>query len=529
MADEYIRAFTEKEPIPGIENEYKYYNAFIPSITLDEVNKAAASMIPQSEVPKLVVLSGPEMATFKMPSNEEILAMVDAASKVEVSAYEEKAIASSLMEKPPAAGKIVAEKNDVKLGTTQLTLGNGVTVLLKPTDFKNDQVIVSGSRYGGQYLYDPSDRYNAEYASTIVSQTGVGQFTPLDLRKVLAGKNAGVSTRIGPISESLNGQSSANDLETLLQLMHLYFTQPREDAELFSSFVTKQQTLYQNMTSDPQYAFQDSLFSILYRKHPWAPRLPKAETFSKVDMPRALAIYKERFGNARGFNFVFVGKFDVAAMRPLIETYLASLPSTEKTSTFKDVGLRPVKGVVKKEVRKGTEPKSFIRMFWNGEAPYSEKEQLKIQALAELMNIKITETLREDLSAIYGGGMYGSMTRFPYSSYSVGMSIPCGPENVGKITEAILAEIGKIKTAGPLEADLAKVKEQWRQQYLVNIRENGYWARQLLQSLETQADAGEILDYESRVSALTTQDLKDAANKYLSMDNFIQVVLNPEQ
>jgi zinc protease len=245
-------------------------------------------------------------------------------------------------------------------------------------------------------------------------------------------------------------------------------------------------------------------------------------------MSKALAIYKERFGNARGFNFVLVGKFDEAAIKPLIETYIGSLPVTDKTSTFKDVGLRPAKGPLKKEVKKGTEPKSFIRMFWNGEAPYAEKEQLKIQALAELMNIKITETLREDLSAIYGGGMYGNMSKFPYSNYSMGLSIPCGPENVDKVTTAVLAEIAKIRASGPTEADLNKVKEQWKQQYLVNVKENGYWARQLVQSLEMQSDPAEILNYEKRISALTSKDLKDAASKYLKAEEYVLVVLNPE-
>jgi zinc protease len=528
IAEEYIRNFLEKEPIPGIENEYKYYNEFLAGISLDEVNKSASEIIPQSTVPKLVIFTGPEIAAYKIPSNDEILSMAEAASKTEIKAYEEKAVASSLMEKKPAPGKIVSEKKDERIGTTELVLSNGIKVLLKPTDFKNDQVVMNASRFGGQYLFDPAERYNAEYASTVVSQMGIGDFSPVDLRKVLAGKNASVTPRISAISESMNGQSSTVDIETLLQLTHLYFTQPREDSELFNSFVNKQQSLYQNMTSDPQYTFQDSLFNILYRNHPWAPRLPKAETFAKIDQQKAMQIYKERFGNARGFNFVFVGKFDEAALRPMIETYLASLPATDKTSTYKDVGLRPVKGVVKKEVKKGTEPKSFIRMFWNGEAIYSEKEALKIQALSELMNIKIIETLREDLSGIYGGGMYGSMNKFPYNNYSMGLSLPCGPENVEKLVAAAIGEIDKVKKQGPLEADLNKVKETWKQQYLVNVRENGYWARQLLQSMEMQSDPAEVLNYEKKISALTPKDLKDAANKYLDMKNYVMVVLNPE-
>lgn len=529
FVDEYIRNFLEKEPIPGIENEYNYYKQYLDGITPDEVNQAAAKIIPPPTDSKLIVYTGPEKTDFKTPTNDELVSISEAAAKSEIKPYEEKAIASTLMEKAPIPGTITGEKTNAELGTTELTLSNGVKVILKPTDFKNDQIVMSASRFGGQYVYDTKDRFNAEFASTVVSQMGVGQFSPLDLRKVLAGKNASVAPRLGPLSETLSGQSSAADLETLLQLTHLFFTQPREDAELFNSFVTKQQALYQNMVSDPQYTFQDTLLRTLYKNHPWAPKVPKAENFAQINQQRALEIYKERFANANGFTFVFAGKFDVSAIKPLLAAYVASLPSTGKTSTFKDVGLRPAKGPLKKEVKKGTEPKSFVRLVWNGEAPYSDEEQFKVQALTELMNIKIIETLREDMSGVYGAGMNGSMNKYPYNNYSLGISIPCGPENVDKLIGAALAEIEKVKTIGPSEADLGKVKETWKQQYLVNIKDNNFWARHLIQSVELGSNPADILAYEKRVEALTTKDIKEAANKYLDTKKYVQVVLNPEK
>jgi zinc protease len=525
---EYIQNFLEQEPIPGIENEYQYHKQFLGGITLEEVNQYAAKIIPPDTQSKLVVLTGPEKAEFKIPSNEELLTIADNAAKIEVTAYEEKAIAASVMEKKPLAGKIISEKKIKDLDVTELTLNNGIKVLLKPTDFKNDQIIMTASRYGGQYLYDPKDRVDAEYASTIVAQMGVAQFSPIDLRKVLAGKSASVTPRLGTISESVNGQCSAVDLETMLQLTYLYFTQPRYDAELFKSYVTKQQAMYQNMSSDPQYTFQDSVMTILYKNHPWAPRVPKSETFGKINDQHALDIYKERFGNANGFTFVVVGKFDLATIKPLLATYLGSLPSTPKKSTFKDVGLRPVKDV-QKEIFKGTEPKSLIRMFWNGESPYSTDEQLKVQALVEVLNIKLIEKLREDLSGIYGGGMFGSLNKYPYNNFSMGASLPCGPENVDKLIAATHEEIQKIKTNGPAVEDLNKVKETWKQQHEVNLKENAFWARQLLQSVELGTSLENVLSYEKRISLLTPLDVKDAANKYLDMKNYVQIVLNPEK
>jgi zinc protease len=529
LVEQYVRHFLSNEPAPGIENEFNYFKQYLEGITLEEVNVYAAKHIPADTENKFVVLTGPEKSDVPLPTNDELLALAEKAAKAEIVAYEEKAVASALMEKIPAAGKITNEKENKNLGTTELTLSNGVKVILKPTDFKNDQVIMAATRFGGQFLYDVKDRFNAEFSSTLVSTMGVGAFSPLDIRKILAGKNASVSPRISNITESLSGQCSATDIETMLQLSYLFFTAPREDDDLFKSFVSRQQALYQNMMADPQFTYQDSLIKILYKNHPWAPKLPRPENFAQIDRQRVLQIYKERFGNANGFTFAIVGKFDLTEIKPLVATYLGSLPSTGQTSTFKDVGLRPAKGVIKKEVKKGTEQKSFIRIFWNGEAPYSDVEQLKLQALSEVLNIKLIENLREELSGIYGGGMYANLNKYPYNNYSVGVSLPCGPENVDQLIKATLTEIDKIKTDGPKEEDLNKVKETWRQQYEVNIKDNQFWARQLIQSVETGTNPQNVLTYPQRIAALTAKDVKDAANRYLDMKNYVQVVLYPEK
>jgi zinc protease len=528
LVDEYIRNFLEQEPIPGIENEYKYYTKYLEEISLEEVNAYAANSIPTAQDPKLVILTGPDHADFQIPANDELLAMANQAAASEITAYEETAVAAAIMEEKPAPGSITETKEDKTLELTTILFANGTRVILKPTDFKNDQVVLNASRFGGQYLYDAKDRFNAEYASTVVSQMGIAGFSPLDLRKILAGKTASLSPRIGTISEGVSGQSSASDIETMLQLVYLYFTQPRKDDDLFKSFISKQQALYQNMAANPQFTFQDSLIAILYKDHPWAPKLPKPENFARIDQQRVLDIYKERFGNAHGFTFVLVGKFDIAEIKPLLATYIGSLPSSGQHESYKDVGLRPVKGSLKREIIKGTEPKSFIRMFWNGESPYSATEELKLQALSEVLNIKIIETLREDLAGIYGGGMYGNLTKYPYPHYSIGVSLPCGPENVDKLIQAALGEIDKIKKNGPSAEDLNKVKETWRQQHEEHLKDNGYWARQLLESVEMASDPKEVLRYEDRLSSLTPIDLKETANRYMKMDSYIQVVLNPE-
>jgi zinc protease len=329
-------------------------------------------------------------------------------------------------------------------------------------------------------------------------------------------------------TNEISGQSSASDLESLFQLTYLYMTQPREDEELFKSFISKQQAMLQNLMSEPRAVFQDSVLSIVYNHHPRAPKVPRPEDFDKINLSRSLEIYKEQFSNANGYTFILVGAFDVDAMKPLITTYLAGLPASGPIPNYKDIGLRPVTGVVKKKVFSGTESKSFISMQFNGEMSYSRQDRFILQALIEVMNIKLIETLREELSGIYGGGMYGSINRFPYANYSIGISLPCGPENVNKLIEATLGEIDKVKSNGPIEADLNKVKETWKKQFEENIKTNNYWLGRLQNCVENETSFDDILTYEKRVDALTTTDLKTVANKYLDMKNFVQVVLYPE-
>lgn len=527
-ADEYINNFLESEPIPGIENEYAYYKQFMVDISLGEVNKFVANNIPQADN-KLVVFNGPEKTEFKLPTKEELLTFVFNAEKVEVTAYEEKAVAVSLMDKAPAGGKIVNEKENKELGITELILNNGVKVILKSTDFKNDQVLMTATRFGGQSVFDLKDHLNASSAVSLVTQMGVKDLSPVDMRKVLAGKTVNASPRFSMLTEGFSGQSGSADIESLLQLVYLYATQPRKDVDLFTSFITKQQALYQNIMSNPQAVYQDSLQKILYKNHPRAPRLPKAEDFSKIDLDRSLAIYNERFGNAYGLTFIFVGSFDVAKTKELVAAYLGSLPAKPVTSSFKDLGVRPVKGVIKKEVHIGADAKSNVILIFTGEVPYSNQAQVKLNMLSEVMNIKLIESLREDMSGVYGGGMSGSLSKNPYNSYTVSISFPCGPENVDKLIAATWVEIEKVKKDGPSEADLNKVKETLTKGYFESVKDNGYWLSRILQTVELGVDLDDILTTEKRINGVTVKDLKDAANRYFNEKNYLQIVLFPEK
>ncbi|MES2262937.1 MAG: insulinase family protein [Pseudomonadota bacterium] len=524
---EYVRSFLEQEAIPGIANEYKYVSELLPAITLAEVNAAVKKALPVDQH-KLVVYMGNDKSDMPTPTATDLMAAVDAAEKVTPKAQEEKVYASKLMETPPKAGRIVKETVNKALGVTELTLGNGVKVVLKPTDFKNDQVVMSSMRFGGQSLYDDKDLFNARYASTIVGQMGLMDYTPTDLSKILAGKAARVGASINNLSEGVSGNSGSAEIETMLQLVYLEFTQPRKDAALFNAFIGRQRDLARNALSRPEALFGDTQRATLYNNNPRVPRTPRPEDFDQVALDRVMEIYRERFASAKDYTFFLVGSFDVAKIKPLIATYIGSLPAPALPVAYRDQGIRPVTGVVKKDVYKGTEPKSTVSLTFTGDAAYTPEGQMRFQALMEVLNIKLIEVLREKMGVIYGGNVGGGLAKRPYANYTISASFPCAPENVDKVIAATFAEIRKIQEVGPEAADLAKVKENWANSHRKALRENSYWLNRLQSVYMDDVSPDTLLKYEQMVAAIKPADLQAAAKRYFDFDNYVQVVLYPE-
>ena len=523
---EYLRHFLEQEAIPGIANEYAYARQMLPRVTLAEVNQAFRKDNPERQK-KLVVLMGSDHAGFPIPSREELLATLGHAESVPLKAQQEKPVAASLMNVFPKAGRIVAEKHDPQLGLTELTLSNGIKVVLKPTDFKNDQVLMGATRFGGQSLFGEQDTYSARYAGSIVGQMGVSDFSPLDLQKVMAGKTAHASASLGFLFDGIGGGSGSADIETMLQLLYLDLTQVRKDDAIYSAFISKQQDLARNALSRPESVFGDLLQSTLYDNHPRISRVARPGDFDRIKLDRVLEIYRDRFASSKGFVFFFVGSFDVEKIKPLLATYLGSLPTADTATAYHDVGIRPVKGVVKKAVYAGLEQKSDIAIVFSGAATYSEDEALRLQALTEVLNIKLIEVLREKMGLIYGGGMRASLEKNPYGNYTVNISLPCGPENVDKVIAATFAEIDKVKQQGPLAGDLDKVKENWSKTHRKSLQENAYWMGRLQFASLNGTDPASILTFERRSNAITPAELQAAARRYFTMDNYVQVVLYP--
>ncbi|HMG66036.1 MAG TPA: insulinase family protein, partial [Chitinophagaceae bacterium] len=326
----------------------------------------------------------------------------------------------------------------------------------------------------------------------------------------------------------IGGSSSVKDFETFLQLVNLYFTQPRRDEALFNSFVTKQKGQLQFASSNPQYFFQDTLTKIAYNSSPWISVVPTMAEYEDLNLDHAISDYKKVFDNADGMHFTFVGNIDPAIAKSLFEKYLGSLPGKPGEHNFKDNGARPIQGTVLANIKKGKESQSFINILWSGETQYNREESLAFRALIDAMNIKIIEKLREEMSGIYGGGLSGSIQKRPYVHFTITANIPCGPENVDKLTDALFGLIKDAQEKGVEQKDLDKVKETWKKQYQVGLQNNEAWLDNLSNAFIDHNDPENILNYEQKIDALTVQDLQKAAQKFLSTTNYIKAVLYPE-
>ena len=526
---EYIQNFLTKEPIPGIENEDKYYKELLPQITIDNVNDISKQL--QQDPKQFIALLGPEPSSSKsLPTDSDLLSVAYAAEKMDVKPYEEKAIASSLLTTLPKAGKIISSKKNSELGTTEFTLSNGVTVTVKPTDFKNDQILMSAIRPGGKNNYGLKDKYNAQYATSVVTSMGVGNFSPIDLQKALSGKTVKVAPVFSDVSEGISGSSSVKDLGSMMQLMYLYFTAPRVDTSLFKSFVQKNKTQLAFLSANPQAVFVDTLYKELYHNSPLAPvAVPKPEYFDQINLNRLMQIYKERFGNANGMHFTFVGSFKEDDLKPLIEKYIASLPSSPKKFNYVDNKLRPAKGKIDFTINKGKEQKSLIVGVYSGEVPYSDALDLKADAISEILNIRIIEELREKIQGIYGGGTQAQVEKYPYSHYTFFLQLPCGPEKVDTLLYAANNEIQNLIKNGPSKENLEKVQQQWKEQYKTDVKENETWLSELQSFYFPGTNPDYFIHHEKYVNALTQKDIQDAAKLLLSTKNVLTGILMPEK
>ncbi len=524
LAQEYVQYFLVGEPSPGIAFELALARRFVAEITLEEVEAVHADFAKGSEV---ILLSGPSEQIAALPAEEELLAVFDAVQDKPIEPYVDRVLDQPLLATPPSPGKIVAESRIEELELTEWTLSNGVRVLLRPTDFQNDQVVLTGYSPGGHSLAADTDYASALFATTVLGEGGLGEFDQIELGKALTGKVATVRPYIQELEEGVTGFASPEDLETLFQLLYLTFTQPRRDPSAFQSFIQRASAMIANRSANPEVVFGDKLGEVLTQGHPRRRPL-SPELLAEVDLDRALAVYQDRFADAGDFTFILVGNLDLNKIRPLVETYLGALPATGREESWRDVGVEAPNEVVEFEVRKGLEPKSQVNLVYAGEAEFNRENLHALSTFAQVFNNRLREVLREDLSGTYGVSVSASLIPEPRQRYALAIAFGCAPEKVEMLTQRVFAEIARARDQGLDAKYLQKVEEAQLRSRETNLRQNGFWAA-LLKNYDTAGfDKRLILQFQPLVDGFTNEDVQATARRYLDPERYVLGVLYPE-
>ncbi|MCS1409214.1 MAG: Protease 3 [Verrucomicrobia subdivision 3 bacterium] len=523
---EYTRNFLQQEPIPGIAKELELYQTFLPGISLEEVNQVASDWITPNN--RIILFSAPEKKGIAVPTKEDIIKVIASVDQLEIAAYDDGNLDAPLIPVPPVKGSIIAQKTYEDLGVTEWKLSNGIRMLLKPTDFKNDQILMRSFSPGGHSLVPDKAYASASMAANIIANSGLGSFDLIQLQKKLAGKIASAGPQISKRTEGISGSASPKDIETMFQLTHLYFTAPRADQKAFQAMMAQLKVSAANRLNNPQVVFGDAIEKALYKDHPRHQPLNQA-FLDSLNLDTAFEVYRERFQDASDFTFVFVGNFTPEELKPLAETCLASLPNREREEKAKDIGDTKAPGVVKVRVEKGREPTSMVRLMFHGDAPWSTEERFGLQSAIDVLEIRLREILREDKGGVYGVGIYGGLSRWPRGHYSSSISFGCDPDKVEELIAATMSTVEELKSEGPSDDNFNKIKETNLRDYERGLKENGFWLSNLSYAAQNDLPMTQILTFPDRVAALTKERIQKAAQKYFSGDNLLIATLYPEE
>lgn len=527
LIDGYVNHFLRQEPIPGITWGYEHIKGVLPAIALEQTNEIIKKRVKDDS--RVIIITGPKKENITMPTEAMVLKTFDAVKMADLKPYEEKKKTESLIKPFQSQGKITKTDADSKLGTTTWTLNNGTKVTFKKTDFKDDEIVFAAISLGGVSVIPDADYNKTKFAFDALLEAGLAGLSKTDLTHYLAGKQVSVSSYVGGLTEGISGTSSKKDMKTAMELIYACFTDLNYNPESFNTYKTRKSAMLANVDSDPEYYFSNEYSKFINQKNPRFTSLePTEKDWANTDYKKAYDIYKEKFANAGNFHFYFVGNIDEEQLKEQVLQYIASLPATGISSTFRDTGYRPVKGGYTKVYRKGKEPKSLVTISYSGEAPYNEKEAMALSALGEVATIKIIEKLREDESGIYGGGASGSFSKIPYSAYDFSINFPCGPENADQLTKSAMAELQKLIDKGPEQKDLDKYKEGEYNEYKTSLKNNGFWLQGIAQNQLDGSDQYDILNYPDKVKALTIKDLQEVARKYLTKEKNVATLM-PEE
>ncbi|HET7712273.1 MAG TPA: insulinase family protein [Thermoanaerobaculia bacterium] len=517
--------FLDDNPAPSIDFLRDLYGKLVPGISLAEVNARAGQWLTTTN--RVILVSGPKKESARIPDEKAVLGVFEAADQVAVTPWIDQVKNEPLVARPPAAGSVVEESLIPELGVTRWKLSNGATVLLKPTDFKNDEVLLRGHSFGGHSLVSDTDFLTATQASAIVNEMGAGNFNQIELQKALTGKVASARTGIGEYTENVSASASPKDLATMMQLVYLRLTGARRDEEAFKAYLSRMRGFLENQQAAPGYHFSRRFSEVFSKNHPRR-RFLEVEDLAKIDLDRAIAIYRDRFADGSDYTFTIVGNFTLDQIRPLVTQWLGGLPSIQRRETWRDVGIREPAGVVKFDVRKGIEPKSSVRITFHGDAKWSVMENHLLVSLAEVLRMRLREELREEKGGVYGVGVSGAVSRRPKEEYTFNVNFSCDPARVDELVAVLFSEIEKLKNS-PSSDHVQRVREGQTRRREIDLKENGYWLNVLEYHVANGIDPREILKRDQLIAAVTDESMKTTARKYLNTGQYVMGVLYPEK
>jgi zinc protease len=526
-ADEYTRNFLQSEALPTIWQELAFHRRFLPGITLAEVNKRTRDWFPDNN--RLVVVAAPEAAGVVLPDERQLAAAVSAASPNRLTAYVDTAAGQTLMEAKPAPGAIVKTTEHPEAGITEWTLSNGATVVLKPTMLREDQILFQAVAAGGTSLASDADFVAARVADEVVPAGGVGRFSGVTLDKMLSGKAVAVVPFINEVGEGMRGGSTPQDLETMFQLLYLRFTQPRADPTAFDAIASQARALLANQMASPEVVFNQAIAAAITGNSPRR-RTETPATVDQWDLAKSLAFYKARFADAGNFTFVFVGSFTPDTIRPLVETYLASLPATHAHETWRDLGITPPPGIIEKTVEKGIAPKSEVAIVFSGPFEYDDPHRLALQTMTRVLESRLFDTIRQELGGTYSITADPSIAKFPRPQYVVRIDWTCDPTQTDALVRRVFDEIASLKATRLSATQMALIRESLLRDFERNSQDNGYFLNEIARRYEygETANLADIANLPDRIKMLTGAQIYEAAQSYLDTDRYVKVILMPE-
>lgn len=526
-AEEYSRNFLmRKEPVPGIEKEFEYYKVFMPGIDLNEINALSKKWMTDQN--RVVIITAPQKTGLVIPKEEEVRDLLVRIDTMNIVAYKDESSENPLMKSKPVPGKILSRRTIPEVQATELTLSNGAKVVLKKTDFKEDEILFTAYGKGGTSLYPQSDDVSASLASNVMAMSGIADFKLTDLEKMLSGKEVSVSPFINMLTQGFDGSSSVSDIETLFELVHLYFTNPRFDKAAFSSYLSKLKSQLDNKEVSPERAFSDTFRVVSANYHPRMRPLTK-EMLKEADFSRIEQIAKERFSDPGEFKFFFVGNIDTVKFYPLVEQYLASLPSKSLNENWRDLGIRKPDGVIEKTVLKGSEPKSIQYILFHGQMDYNTRNLIQLDALGKILTTKLLESVREEKSSVYYIGAEPGLNRWPVSEYTMTIYYGTSPEKLAELKQSIFEDIKELINKGPALDEVNKAREKIKRERETNLRENSYWQATLKSYyLNRNADFSLFKQFDKEVDQFSVESVKAMAAKVFDFNDYISVALKPE-